>query len=193
MNGLRKTRWRGASLSQAKASALVADGVRPSPKRLEDEGRLASAALILGGSLYSRPQGVARKKVFQVRQDEFLVLLFVMQAQFDDGQDRVERSAGAALKDAGHEFVDGAAVIVNLGHGWARDQAALRTGVHDSGRSIIEIKKIMVLGFQRLMMRSAATMSKRSKNHDVCARCHLVGLAFWPSAGRHSLRYSPPA
>ena len=59
-----------------------------------------------------------------------------------------------------------------------RDQAALRPRMARAGRDVIGVeqeREALVEG--AIAGRDAAAAGTVSKNHVVCARCHLVGLA----------------
>ena len=100
-----------------------------------------------------RQQRVAREQVFDVSEQQLLVLLLVMQPQCHD---RLDRLGYSCLHAAQHPRVDAFAVVEQLLHRRARQQAAARTGVHGADAVVVgveEVAKVRVVKF--VVLRSA--------------------------------------
>jgi hypothetical protein len=71
--------------------------------------------------LEDRRNRIERKCVFDVHQDELLVLLFMMQPKLDEASDLV---GGTSFKETSHRGVDSVAKLCHFLTAWARDQTA---------------------------------------------------------------------
>src|SRR4051812_22730035 len=71
-----------------------------------------------------RLQGIEAESVLEVRQQQFLVLLLVVQSQFDNVHRGGLIGTGQPVQNA---FIDGPAIVVNLLHCWTRHDTASGT------------------------------------------------------------------
>ena len=96
---------------------------------------------------------------------------------------RVRRSASMSLAarrrcSCRHRVGDMPAIGQDLADARPGDHAALRPRMTRADRFVVGIEEILVGGIERHGSPARAGRStKVSKNHVVCARCHLVGLA----------------
>src|SRR5271170_3022933 len=92
---------------------------------------------------------ISRQGVLQVRDNQFLMLLLVMQSEeHNRGQSRQIGGAGRS-DEVGHIGVDVGAVTIDLFHGRARQQAARRPRPSRPYGLVVRIKKKVELWMER--------------------------------------------
>ncbi len=91
----------------------------------------------------SRQQRIAREQVFDVGEQQFLVLLLVVQSEC---QYACELRGEALLQKLEHSLVDPFPVSEYLLHGRARQQSAARAGVHRAYGVVIGVEEIAKAG-----------------------------------------------
>ena len=79
--------------------------------------------------MISRTHRIPRQDVLNVGDQQFLMLLFVMEPQLDKGRQADESIRRGFIDQPGHGFVDVLAIAVNLLDGGTRKPAACRPGV----------------------------------------------------------------
>ena len=85
---------------------------------------------------------VARQRMQDVGEQQFLVLLFVIQPQGDDRLDGGPLAA-AFLEQRDHRLVDMLAIRMHLVHRGPREQAALRARMARAERLVVRVEKVM--------------------------------------------------
>ncbi len=94
-----------------------------------------------GGMAIDRRAGHLGEQVEHVHQDQLLMLLFMRQAQIEQGQELCVL-AGWAFQQRGHGRVHMAAIGAHLGQGRAGDQAAGGTRMTRAGGFVIGVEQI---------------------------------------------------
>ncbi len=79
--------------------------------------------------------------MFEVGQDEFLVLLFMLQAKFDGRQEKLHPPV-ARGQDRLHAFINRATIIVNFRHAGTRQQAPFGTRILNPNLIIVGIEQV---------------------------------------------------
>ena len=116
---------------------------------------------------------VERERMQNVGEQQFLVLLLVIETDLDD---RDQRSIFRRLDQRGHGGIDVRAVFGNFGGVGPGDQPALRARLPRPHCDVIGIEEIGEPLVERLVVRANGRSMNCSKNQVACARCHLVGL-----------------
>ena len=70
------------------------------------------------GAHIGRSQRITGEVVFQVGQEQFLVLLFMVQPELDNRQPGDGSIVLQTLQQGGHLLVDKGAIAIDLLHGW---------------------------------------------------------------------------
>lgn len=111
----------------------------------------------------------------QVGEQQFLVLLLVLQAQLHQGQ-----HLGGKIP-AGQQFlharIDGCAVAQHLRQAGPADQAALVPRVLRPHAVVVAVEQFAVGRVKESEAGLMGLQNHCSKNQVLCARCHLAGLA----------------
>ena len=97
------------------------------------------------GHLVGGQQGVAPQQVQDIGQHQFLVLLFVLQSQFDQTGSGLPAGFIGRCHEILHGRIDMAAVGVNVGQSGPSEQAPLRSGVAWAQRLVVGVEQIEVL------------------------------------------------
>ena len=103
------------------------------------------------GRIVSRRNRVLRKRVQDVGQHQFLMLLLVIEADFDQRHQLCERVLAGLVKEFHHRGVDMPAVGGDLVGAGTGQVAALVAGVPRAGADIIGIEQKRVIGVKRLV------------------------------------------
>ena len=153
--GASSTAWRGVSLSNANAGARVADvdDTAGMGDPFERGGRRRQAHRRRRGAPVRRQQRVARQGVQDVGEDQFLVLLLVLQPQFEQRRRRGP-GVGAGIGDESTQgLIHVRAVGVHLGQPRPRQQAALRPRVARAERFVVGIEEMEEARIERPVAR----------------------------------------
>ena len=110
-----------------------------------------------------------------VGEDQFLVLLFVVEAELDQCRER--RVLRGIVATRAHRVIDVRAICKHRLERRARQQAALRPGMLVADAVVVGIEEHPERRIERPIAASCGATTNVSKNHAVCARCHLAGLA----------------
>jgi hypothetical protein len=115
--------------------------------------------------------------VENVREQQLLMLLLVVQSDLDDREDAF-RCLGWHLPNQSFDGgIDMRPVGCNFRTVRARDQAPLRPRVTRTGGDIVRVEKKRKPFVEDPVRGSCGTRRNCSKNQVTCARCHLAGLA----------------
>jgi hypothetical protein len=132
----------------AKAVAVVADFVEPflerDPRQLGRIGRHVRRQVAVGG-----PQRVDGEDVLDVRHEQFLMLLLVVQADLDQRTERRHELGVGRRQQLLHVVVHVGAVVVHLLHRGARDVAALVAAVALARLDVVRVEQVGVLLVKR--------------------------------------------
>src|SRR5712691_62301 len=96
-------------------------------------------------TLKNRIKRVLRKHVLDVRDEQFLMLLFMMNAQNKDRLDFVQQLFVSIGKEIINMRIDGCAVALCFLHCWAGDQSAQIASMHIASGIVVRIKKVSIL------------------------------------------------
>ncbi len=94
-----------------------------------------------------RVQRIEREQVLDVGQQQFLVLLLVVEAEFQ--QRRTFRVAVITFEQSIHSLVNARAIIEHFRKRGPRQQAPLRARMHRADRLVIGIEQVLPLRMQR--------------------------------------------
>jgi hypothetical protein len=157
---------------RARMADLAAAAFEPHPAQRSNQTLLAQHKI---GAIRRR-QRVERQQMQEIREDQLLVLLFVLQAKLDEVE-RAQRQASAASQQCFQARVDLRAIAAHLVHRWTREQAPLRSRMAAADGVVVRVEEMPEARVERHKRGSCAASTKVSKNHVVCARCHLTGDA----------------
>jgi len=121
------------------------------PARVVDPSELAShLRWSTGARVVGRGEPVVRQHMLDVHQQQFLVLLLVVEAQLDQGDNgRVRPAIG--LDQGVHRLVDPAPVVGDIGHARTADETPIGTGVPLAHGLVVRVEQIAVGLLDRLM------------------------------------------
>ena len=91
-----------------------------------------------------RIERVLGEDMLDVREQQLLVLLLVMQAERDDRFELLEQGIVGILDQLDDTLIDRFSKAIRFGHSWARDQSAKVAPVHIAGGVVVRIKEIGV-------------------------------------------------
>src|SRR6266849_393005 len=131
----------------------MSNPVQPFRKGHPFRWRDARAARGYAGHI-GRVERIAGEHRFDVRNHEFLMLLFMMQAQCKDGRDLCQLSLIELLQQVEDVLIDIAAVPVGLLDGGPGDQPAIGSAVPFSQRVVVGIKQVRILWMKGLVTRN---------------------------------------
>src|SRR5713101_5233551 len=131
----------------------MSNPVQPFRKGHPFRWRDARAARGYAGHI-GRVERIAGEHMFDVRNHEFLMLLFMMQAQCKDGRDLCQLSLIELLQQVEDVLIDIAAVPVGLLDGGPGDQTAIGSAVPFSQRIVVGIKQVRILWMKGLVTRN---------------------------------------
>ncbi|GAC1344223.1 MAG: hypothetical protein NVSMB27_04940 [Ktedonobacteraceae bacterium] len=92
--------------------------------------------------------------MFDVRDHQFLMLLFMMQTKYKDGRNRCQLPLIDLLQQVEDVLIDIAAVPVSLLDGGPGDQTAIGSAVPFSQRVVVGIKQVRILWMKGLVSRN---------------------------------------
>src|SRR5262249_20301137 len=95
-------------------------------------------------STKDRMERVLREDVFDVRDEQFLVLLFMMHPEDENRLDFMEQLFVGIREQSVHARIDGCAVALSLANGWPRDQSPQISLVHVARSVVVGVKEIRV-------------------------------------------------
>src|SRR5713101_72570 len=101
-----------------------------------------------------RVEGIAGEHMLDVGDDQFLMLLFMMQAKRNDGRELCQPPLIELLQQLKHALIDVPAVGIRLLDGRSRDQPTFGSAVPFSQRVVVRVKKVRVLWMKRLVIRN---------------------------------------
>ena len=130
--------------------------------------RLARVARPVGGA-----ERVAGEDVLDVHQQQFLVLLLVVQPELDQFAGFRPGPVGKRLEQPGHRLVDMGAIGDDLGHRRARQQAPVRTGVPVPHPFVIGVEQVSERGIERRVCRQM-----RSQDEGLEEPGHMSEMPF---------------
>ena len=141
---------RGLFIVEMKAVVGMPDGV---DALVEGDPFVAGAGCSREGPgrIVGRRNRVLREGVQDVGQHQFLMLLLVVEADFDQRRDRLQRVLAGLMKEFHHRGVDMPAVGGDFLGAGAGQMAALVAGVPRSGADIVGIEQEGVVGVKRLV------------------------------------------
>lgn len=128
----------GRLVVEGESLAVVADVAKP-PFHVEPAGRPGPRRRGRPGGAVGRPQGVSPQQVLQVDEDELLVLLLVLEPQFQEV--RAGRRERRVEEEVRHRAVDEAPVVQDPREIGPGEQAALRTRVPFPDGDVIGIEE----------------------------------------------------
>jgi hypothetical protein len=120
----------------------MADLVEPAGELDPSGRRRARRHRIWARRLIGRQQRVDREDVLDVHQDQFLMLLFVLQAQFDEGRGLMPHRRAGLINQPQHRRADMVAIGADRIDRRARQKPAFRPWVAWPGRLVIGIEQI---------------------------------------------------
>ena len=133
--------------------------------------RAASAGCTVG-----RAQRIQRQQVLDVGEQQFLVLLLVVQPERDARHDVSASRCGSSRGDQlAHVLVHVRAVAVDVVHRRARQHAAQRPRKEGSDRLVVGVEQIAVLGWNGAIAGQQRARAENSRRTRWCARD-----ATWP-------------
>ena len=92
-----------------------------------------------------RIERILREHVLDVRNKQFLMLLFMINAQNNDWLDFIQQFLTSVGKQIVDVRIDGCAITLCFLHRWARNQSAQIAPMHIASGVVVRIKKISVL------------------------------------------------
>jgi hypothetical protein len=113
--------------------------------------------------------------VQDIGEEQFLMLLFVMQTNFDDWER--SRSDSWWFDQITDRGIDMRAIRAYFRRRRARDQAALRPRLTRACSHVVRIEQISEPLIEHTIAGANGRNRNCSKNQVTCARCHFVGLA----------------
>ena len=126
------------------------------PPEWRDRFRSRRQLLLVG-----RPEGIHRKVVLDVHEQEFLMLLLVVESQGDAAGDVAPALLGNGVHEREHRLVDMRAVAIDLLHRGAGEQPSLRARMKRAEGLVIGIEQVLearmerkVAGRERLQQKS---------------------------------------
>lgn len=128
-----------------------------------------------------RPERVGVQQVLDVGEDQFLVLLLVVEPQFQQGVE--SRVAGLAGDQRVHGFVHMLAVAQYLGQVRAREQAALRPRMARADGVVVGVEQHAVAGMEGAIARRMAAQQEGLEEPGGVRQMPFDGAAV-----RHGLR-----
>ena len=127
---------------------------------------------------------VVGQSMFDVGQDQFLMLLLVLDADFYDGGQLFPIPAAGLLDKRTGAGVEVVAVVKNLLHGRTSDQAPLRSRIAFTDLHIVGIEQVGVLGLGRLVIWPGGGQHKSFEEPTGVGQMPLGGAGV-----RHALNY----
>ena len=119
------------------------------------------AARRVRGRGVPRAERVEPEGVFEVRQQKLLVLLLVVQAEFEERGDRGDCSLAGSLQQGEHPLVDHPAVGVHLGDGRPRQEPAGRPRPPVADRVVVRVEQKAVERVERPKVRRVGREDER--------------------------------
>src|SRR6266702_8869746 len=101
-----------------------------------------------------RVERIAGEHMFDVRNHQFLMLLFMLQTQYKDGRNCCQLSLIELFQQVKDVLIDIAAVPVGLLDGGPGDQTAIGSAVPFSQRVVVGIKQVRILWMKGLVTRN---------------------------------------
>ena len=122
------------------------------PARLGIPRRSAGRRLPVGGE-----QRIARESVFDVCEHQLLMLLFVVDSQFDDACHFLRAVSGPveteAMQQSRHALIDGVSILEYFGHRRPRQQSAPSAGKSFADAVVVGIEERLESGVGRPIVR----------------------------------------
>ena len=195
LTGPTSARCAGFSLSKWKLSSVCPTVWMPSFS-VTHSSPVRVASREAPRRVIGRRDRVLRERMQDVGQHQFLMLLLVVEADFDQRRESWQACPRRRLEELHHGGVDMAAIGGDFVGARAGQMAALVAGMPRAGADVIGIEQEGVVGMKGLVAVECSPSRNCSKNQVVWARCHFAGLASgidwisWSSGDRGAARRS---